>query len=64
VTAILGVIHYYWLVKSDVRLPLLYAFLVGILLAWRVGVWFYDRRRKARADSPKTVKPTPSAETA
>jgi methionine sulfoxide reductase heme-binding subunit len=64
VTAILGVIHYYWLVKSDVRLPLLYAFLVGILLAWRVGAWLYDRHRKSSAGSPKTVKPAPTAETA
>src|SRR5271168_252267 len=30
VTAILGVIHYYWLVKSDVRRPLEYAFLIGV----------------------------------
>lgn len=35
-SAIAGVIHYYWLVKSDVRLPLLYGFLVGILLLYRV----------------------------
>ena len=31
-----GVVHYYWLVKSDVRLPLLYAGLLTPLLAWRV----------------------------
>ena len=62
--AILGVIHYYWLVKSDVRVPLLYAFLVGILLAWRLGAWLYDRRGKSSAGSPKTVKPAPTAETA
>jgi sulfoxide reductase heme-binding subunit YedZ len=36
VCAILGVIHYYWLVKSDVREPLFYGALVGILLAWRL----------------------------
>src|SRR5258707_6269080 len=30
--AILGVIHYYWLVKSDVTEPLFYRFLVRILL--------------------------------
>ncbi len=44
VTAVLGVIHYYWLVKSDVRKPLFYAFLVGILLAWRLGTWLIGRR--------------------
>jgi sulfoxide reductase heme-binding subunit YedZ len=44
VTAVFGVIHYYWLVKSDVRKPLFYGFLVGILLAWRLGTWLIGRR--------------------
>lgn len=44
VSAIAGVIHYYWLVKSDVRKPVLYAILVGLLLAYRVGAWLIDRR--------------------
>jgi len=34
-SAVAGVIHYYWLVKSDVRLPLLYAFIVLLLFAYR-----------------------------
>lgn len=50
VTAIAGVIHYYWLVKSDVRAPLLYAFLVAILLAWRIAVWVSNRHRQAAAE--------------
>jgi sulfoxide reductase heme-binding subunit YedZ len=37
VSAAAGVIHYYWLVKSDVRKPLLYGALAGMLLAWRAG---------------------------
>jgi sulfoxide reductase heme-binding subunit YedZ len=61
VTAILGVIHYYWLVKSDVRKPLEYAWMVGILLAWRVGDWIYNRRKKSvprtlRRDTPASVE--------
>ena len=44
VTAVAAVIHYYWLVKSDVRLPLLYATLVGILLGYRIVVSFIKRR--------------------
>ena len=36
VSAVAGVVHYYWLVKSDVRLPLLYGSMVGVLLAYRV----------------------------
>jgi len=47
VTAVCGVIHYYWLVKSDVRKPLFYGALVGILLLWRLGDWFFKRRCQA-----------------
>lgn len=61
VTAILGVIHYYWLVKSDERKPLQYAWMVGILLAWRVGEWIYKRRKKPaprmiRGESPASAE--------
>ena len=47
--AILGVIHYYWLVKSDVREPLFYGFLVAILLLWRFTEWLTRRRAAAHA---------------
>jgi len=46
VSAVCGVIHYYWLVKSDVRKPLFYAAIVAILLAWRLGDWFLRRKRQ------------------
>lgn len=46
VTAIAAPIHYYWLVKSDIRLPLLYATLAGLLLAYRVVVWTIARRTR------------------
>ena len=36
-----GVLHYYWLVKSDTRLPLTFAFVLFLLLAHRVFVKFY-----------------------
>jgi len=45
--AVLGVIHYYWLVKSDVRKPLLYGAIVAVLLAWRLVDWFSKRRGAA-----------------
>ena len=45
--AVCGVVHYYWLVKSDVRKPLFYGALVGILLLWRLGDWFFKRRSHA-----------------
>jgi methionine sulfoxide reductase heme-binding subunit len=47
VSAVAGVIHYYWLVKSDVRKPLFYGALVGILLLWRVGDWLVKRGKPA-----------------
>src|SRR6266852_7808395 len=46
-SAVLGVIHYFWLVKSDVRKPLYYGALVAILLLWRLGDWFFKRRSQA-----------------
>jgi methionine sulfoxide reductase heme-binding subunit len=62
-SAIAGVIHYYWLVKSDVRKPLLYAFLVTVLLAWRLGAWLYGKRRGAILGSIPREEPS-TAETA
>jgi methionine sulfoxide reductase heme-binding subunit len=35
-SALAGVVHYYWLVKSDVRLPVLYGFLIAVLLGARM----------------------------
>jgi len=36
VTAIAGVIHYWWKVKLDVTDPMIYAAIVAILLGWRL----------------------------
>lgn len=44
-SAVAGVIHYYWLVKSDVHLPLEYAGVIGTLLAWRVYAWYTGPKR-------------------
>jgi sulfoxide reductase heme-binding subunit YedZ len=38
---VLGVLHYYMLVKSDVRLPLTFAFLLMVLLGFRVFAKYY-----------------------
>lgn len=45
--AVCGVIHYYWLVKSDVRKPVFYGALVAGLLAWRAGEWIAKHRPAA-----------------
>lgn len=38
-TAIGGVIHYLWLVKADIRKPLLYGAVLALLLGYRVWLW-------------------------
>jgi len=47
--AVCGVVHYYWLVKSDVRKPVFYGALVAILLLWRLAGWISKRRSQAPA---------------
>ncbi len=39
-SALGGVIHYYWLVKSDIRLPLMYGAILLVLMLYRVVIWF------------------------
>jgi len=48
ISAICGVIHYYWLVKSAVLRPLTYAAIVAVLLLWRLGDWLIRRGRAIR----------------
>jgi sulfoxide reductase heme-binding subunit YedZ len=59
-SAIAGVIHYAWLVKSDERKPLQYAVLVGILLLYRIGVWMFGNRKppavRAARPEPTTAE--------
>jgi sulfoxide reductase heme-binding subunit YedZ len=48
VSACAGVAHYFWLVKSDIRLPSLYAAIMGLLLGYRAAAWLVARSRKSR----------------
>lgn len=48
VSAAAGVIHYWWLVKSDIRLPLMY----GAILAALLGLRLVKQRRAAGAAKP------------
>jgi sulfoxide reductase heme-binding subunit YedZ len=59
VTAIAAVIHYWWLVKSDIRSPLMYSVIVTVLLGYRVIVWMRGRKNKP-VRSPAS-QPTVSA---
>jgi methionine sulfoxide reductase heme-binding subunit len=47
-SAMLGVLHYWWKVKLDVTNPMIYAAVVGVLLGWRV-VKAITKRQTARA---------------
>jgi sulfoxide reductase heme-binding subunit YedZ len=57
-TAIAAVIHYWWLVKSDIRLPLMYATIVAVLLGYRIIVWMRKRKPSIADRAPQ---PTVSA---
>ena len=62
-TAIGGVIHYLWLVKSDIHLPLEYAAVMAILLGWRVFDHYTKPRRSATAAIPaQKTQPTATPE--
>jgi len=52
-----GVIHYLWLVKADLKKPLEYAFVLGMLLLYRLVAWVVTRRStpKAIASSGRQV---------
>jgi methionine sulfoxide reductase heme-binding subunit len=54
ITAIAGVVHYYWLVKSDIRLPALYGALVALELGQRALM-------RVRKPSPRPAQATTAA---
>jgi sulfoxide reductase heme-binding subunit YedZ len=58
--AILGVVHYYWLVKSDVREPLFYAAILAILLLWRIATWLLNRRHTPVGAPSRAATPSQS----
>jgi sulfoxide reductase heme-binding subunit YedZ len=61
VIAVLGVWHFYWQVKRDVREPLLYAGMLAILLGYRVVRTRSRRRAAAASTRGPVVDPRPAA---
>jgi methionine sulfoxide reductase heme-binding subunit len=57
---ILGVWHYWWQVKKDIRLPLLYAGMVAVLLGFRIMMHLLNRARAARNASAVTSTSAPA----
>ena len=63
-SGIAGVTHYLWLVKSDIRLPVMYGFFVGVLLLYRLMVSLAKRkpvpaRSRVSALSPGALRDNP-----
>jgi len=57
-SAAAGVIHYIWLVKADLKKPLEYAAMLGVLILYRVVMWaasFSPRTSKTRAQTGPVV---------
>jgi DMSO/TMAO reductase YedYZ heme-binding membrane subunit len=52
------VIHYYWLVKSDVRLPLMYGAILTVLMLYRFFIW--KQAPVKRAPVPRAAATTPN----
>ena len=52
-SGVLAVLHYYMLVKSDVRLPVTFAFLLFLLLAFRLFAKYYLQTRVASVVPPR-----------
>lgn len=44
-SAAAGVIHYIWLVKADLRTPLRFAFVLAVLLTYRIVVWIATKTK-------------------
>jgi methionine sulfoxide reductase heme-binding subunit len=56
--ALAGVIHYYWLVKSDVRLPLMYGAILAVLMFYRLATWKKAPPKRAPAPSARVTNPS------
>jgi len=52
--AILGVLHFWWLVKKDIREPLVYAVILAVLLGIRV-YYRYKKYHAVNASSKSTI---------
>jgi sulfoxide reductase heme-binding subunit YedZ len=56
VSAVAGVVHYWWLVKADVSRPARYALIVAVLLAARAWYAFRRSRAAARAETSSALQ--------
>jgi sulfoxide reductase heme-binding subunit YedZ len=59
-SAIAAVVHYIWLVKADLRKPLQYAFVLALLLGYRLVTWALPKSSKGK--SAVSGSPVPTAQ--
>ncbi|MBI4455850.1 MAG: sulfoxide reductase heme-binding subunit YedZ [Acidobacteria bacterium] len=59
ISAMAGVVHYYWLVKSDHTKPIRYGIILALLLAYRLVVWLFGRRT-SRLATQRALSVSPS----
>ena len=52
---VLAVLHFWWLVKSDIREPALYAAILAVLLGWRVVKAWRTRRATTLTPASRTA---------
>ncbi len=55
ISAIAGVVHFWWLVKADVRRPAIYASALAVLLGYRLLL--YAARSLMRSPAPRSKQP-------
>jgi sulfoxide reductase heme-binding subunit YedZ len=61
VAAAAGVLHYLWLVKKDIRYPLLYGLVLLVLLGSRVWLALEKSRRRRGSRVPQEAEAQPAA---
>ncbi|KRG41402.1 sulfite oxidase [Stenotrophomonas panacihumi] len=54
---VLAVLHFWWLVKSDIREPATYAAILAVLLGWRAWKAISARRTTAARSAPRPAAP-------
>jgi sulfoxide reductase heme-binding subunit YedZ len=58
VSAALGPIHYFWLVKADIQRPVIYGLIVGLLLFVRV---YWSRMKATAPRAAVAARPSPAS---
>ena len=59
--AALGCLHYFMMVKADVREPLIYAAILAVLLGWRVATRWRPAVSRPSSSSPSAAPSRPAA---